>query len=313
MVKLNCISKHYIEGKKVVAALNNITLSFDVGEIVVVTGASGSGKSTLLNILSGTDYATSGEYLIDGVDTDSFDEADWSDFRCRNIGIVYQDYRLIEEYTVKENIEAALSLFSLSKKERKNKVLKLMNETGISTIANKKVKYLSGGQRQRVAIARAVAKDCKILLADEPTANLDEDNAVEITLLLKKVAKGRLLVVVTHNEEQFKDIETRKIVLSDGKVATNKVVKQKEIGDCNARENKLTLSQEAFAFGVLKYFKPPVSIFLISLIILFVSLVSYSVSLDMVNGYNEGLTNTEFFQNLSPDRYIISKFDYPKS
>ena len=115
-----------------VTGLNDVTLSFGVDEFVVVTGSSGSGKSTLLNILSGTDYATSGQYLVDDIDTDSFDEKDWSNFRCQNIGIIYQDNKLIENYTVKENIEAAIALCCSKKKERKKKINQILKDTGLS-------------------------------------------------------------------------------------------------------------------------------------------------------------------------------------
>jgi ABC-type lipoprotein export system ATPase subunit len=309
MVKLNHISKHYIDGKKVVTGLNDVTLSFGVDEFVVVTGSSGSGKSTLLNILSGTDYATSGQYLVDDIDTDSFDEKDWSNFRCRNIGIIYQDNKLIENYTVKENIEAAIALCCSKKKERKKKINQILKDTGLATLANKRVKYLSGGQKQRVAIARAISKDCRILLADEPTANLDVDTAYDIVRLLKEISKDRLVIVVTHNEEQFVNVATRRIILSEGGVLSDKIFKIKEDNHFTIEFNKCDPSKKAFSYGILKYAKPIASIFLTTLIVLFCSLISYSVSLDMSNNRHEGLTNTEFFQNLSPERYIISKTD----
>lgn len=314
MINLYQLSKHYIDGKKVVTALDDVSLSFDVGEFVVITGVSGSGKSTLLNILSGIDYATSGEYHFNGMDTDSFDEEDWADFRSVNIGIIYQDYQLIEEYTVKENLEVVLALTDIKREEVENKIKELLELAGLNAFENKKVKILSGGQKQRLAIVRAIAKDCRVILADEPTSNIDIENAREVVKLFKKISADRLIIISTHNLEQFEEVCTRKIVLDEGKVirdekVTKDLIKEPIISFTALKSRGKNNGYNVNCFGVLKNLKPVFSIFITVFLILFITLSAYSVSLDMISGNSEGLTNTEFFQNLSSDRYIISKID----
>ena len=250
MIALKRICKHYIDGKRVVTALKDVTINFDVGEFVVVTGASGSGKSTFLNILSGVDYATSGEYLINGVDTDSFDENDWNDYRCKNIGLVYQDYRLFDEFTAEENIQTALALIYSQKKDIRKHAKELMEQTGVIDFANKKVKYLSGGQKQRVAIARALAKNPNILLADEPTANLDDENAKAIVDLLKQISKDKLIVVVTHNDNILQSALTRKIVLDEGMVVSDSSPITKLQQDKENKPSSRLKSNINFGFGI---------------------------------------------------------------
>ena len=309
MIALKRICKHYIDGKRVVTALKDVTINFDVGEFVVVTGASGSGKSTFLNILSGVDYATSGEYLINGVDTDSFDENDWNDYRCKNIGLVYQDYRLFDEFTAEENIQTALALIYSQKKDIRKHAKELMEQTGVIDFANKKVKYLSGGQKQRVAIARALAKNPNILLADEPTANLDDENAKAIVDLLKQISKDKLIVVVTHNDNIFQSALTRKIVLDEGMVVSDSSPITKLQQDKENKPSSRLKSNINFGFGICKNRKPIITLFSIVLIVLFCTMAIYSVCIDMVNTDGEGLINTNLFQNLDKNRYIITKTD----
>ena len=309
MIELKNISKHYIDGTKVVTALNNVTATFDVGEFVLVTGASGSGKSTLLNILSGTDYATSGEYILDGIDTDSFDENDWTEYRRKNIGLVYQDFRLLDEYSAQDNIKIVLSMMYSSKKKVEEMTSALLKKTGCISFAKKKVKFLSGGQKQRIAIARALAQGSSIILADEPTANLDEENAVSIVNLLKEVAKDKLVVVVTHNAEQFDDVMTRKIVLSDGRISNDEVVSTSHASITASNRQQLTNPRNTFAFGWFKYKRPMITVFAVVLLVLFLSTMIYSIFVDMLYGEKEGLIYTDIFLNLDPNRYIITKTD----
>ena len=308
MIQLTHLSKHYSDGNRIITALNDISLSFRKGEFVVISGSSGSGKSTLLNILSGVDYATSGEYYFETVDTDSFSENDWDIFRCKNIGLIYQDFKLIEEYTARENIELAVSLLYSNKNKINKRVAKIIAKTGISDFADKKVKFLSGGQKQRVAIARTLAKKTNIILADEPTANLDEGNAKSIVDLLKKISKNKLVIVVTHNSKIFETVSTRNVVLSDGKVAKDEKLSNPQ-GRNTLTANNTTRNAKTLNFGLRKNKKTVIAVFFTILLALFCSLALYSVCLDMVNQDNEGLMNTEYFQNLAEDRYVVTKID----
>lgn len=309
MIQLNQICKHYIDGSKVITALDNISITMTENEFIVITGVSGSGKSTLLNILSGTDYATAGEYIFNGVNADSFDIEDWNEFRCQNIGLVYQDFRLIEDYTAEENIELAVALFCSDSSRIKEYTQELMIQTGVSQFAKRQVRLLSGGQKQRVAIARALAKPSTVLLVDEPTANLDSENAAGIVDLLKSISNGRLVIVVTHNDELFKDVLTRRIVLSDGKIISDVSVDGKQIvSNTKINEKK----DGSLLYGIFKHKKALIKVFLCILAVLICCLGIYSFCLNNISGYDEGLVNTEYFQNLSPERFVLTKKDNSK-
>ena len=216
MIKLKNVSKYYYGKNVVTTGFSKINLELNVNEFVAITGESGSGKSTLLNVISGMDSYEDGEMYIDGKETSHYTEQDYENYRRKYIGIIFQNFNLINSYTVYQNIELVLMLNG--DKKKKEKILKLIDQVGLSKFKNTKVSKLSGGQKQRVAIARALAKDTPIIIADEPTGNLDSKSANEVMKLLKEISKDKLLIVVTHNYEQVEKYATRRIKMHDGKI-----------------------------------------------------------------------------------------------
>ncbi len=218
MIKLKSVSKFYSQNGIVASGINKVSLDFKVGEFIAITGESGSGKSTLLNVISGLDTYEEGEMYIGGEETSHFSEKDYEDYRRKYVGNIFQNFNLVGSYTVYQNIELALILNGETKKEAKSKVLSLIDKVGLNNIKNTKTSKLSGGQKQRVAIARALAKDSPIIIADEPTGNLDSKSAKEIIELLHEISKEKLVIIVTHNYEQVANYVTRKITMYDGKI-----------------------------------------------------------------------------------------------
>ena len=219
MLKLVNIKKSYNLGEKEeVKALKGISIDFRESEFVSILGPSGCGKTTLLNIIGGLDRYSFGDLIINNKSTKEFKDKDFDSYRNHQIGFVFQSYNLISHQTVLANVELALTLSGVSKKERKKRALKALKEVGLSDQVNKKPNQLSGGQMQRVAIARALVNDPEIILADEPTGALDSKTSVQIMDLLKKISKDKLIIMVTHNEELAKTYSTRVIKLLDGEV-----------------------------------------------------------------------------------------------
>lgn len=216
-LKLEDIGKIYVSEGAVSVGIRGVNLSFEKGEFVAVTGKSGSGKSTLLNVISGMDSYEEGELSIEGTATSHFTEADFEEYREKYISFIFQDYNIIESFTVLENVELAL-LHIENKKERRKRALELISRVGLSSHARQKGSRLSGGQKQRTVIARALAKDSPIILADEPTGNLDSETSREIISLLSEVSSDKLVIVVTHNFDDFKDVATRHVRIFDGSV-----------------------------------------------------------------------------------------------
>ena len=202
MLELKGIKKEYTTGNFIQTALDNVDLTFRDNEFVAVLGPSGSGKTTMLNIIGGLDRYDSGDLIINGRSTKNYKDRDWDTYRNHTIGFVFQSYNLISHQTVLANVELALTISGVSKWERKKRALRVLKQVGLKDHAKKKPNQLSGGQMQRVAIARALVNDPDILLADEPTGALDSGTSVQVMDLLKEVAKDRLVVMVTHNEEQ---------------------------------------------------------------------------------------------------------------
>ena len=185
MLEIKKITKKYKTGDFSQKALNSVSVNFRECEFVSVLGPSGSGKTTLLNIIGGLDKYTSGDLVINGISTKKYKDKDWDAYRNHRIGFVFQSYNLIPHQTVLSNVELALTLSGVSKKERRRKAKSVLKKVGLEDHINKKPNQLSGGQMQRVAIARALINDPDILLADEPTGALDSATSVQIMKLLK--------------------------------------------------------------------------------------------------------------------------------
>lgn len=201
MLKLCNIVKHYQTSTTTVQALKGVTLSFREHEFVAILGPSGCGKTTMLNIIGGLDRYTSGDLVIGGVSTADFDDEHWDAYRNATIGFVFQSYNLIPHLTVLENVELALSLTGVKKKERRARAIDALQKVNMADEINKRPNQLSGGQMQRVAIARAIVNDPKIILADEPTGALDSELSVQVMDILRQISQNRLVIMVTHNED----------------------------------------------------------------------------------------------------------------
>ena len=218
MLEIKGISKIYTTESFDQKALDDVSISFRENEFVSILGPSGSGKTTLLNIIGGLDQYTAGDLIINGVSTKKYTDRDWDTYRNHSIGFVFQSYNLITHQSVLSNVELALTLSGVSKKERRKKAEATLKKVGLKDHIYKRPNQLSGGQMQRVAIARALVNDPDIVLADEPTGALDSKTSEQIMDLLKEVAKDRLVIMVTHNKELAEEYSTRIVELKDGKV-----------------------------------------------------------------------------------------------
>ena len=218
MLELKGICKRYVTQSFTQVALDSVSLAFRDNEFVAILGPSGSGKTTMLNVIGGLDHFDSGDLLIDGISTKDFRDRDWDAYRNNRIGFVFQSYNLIPHQTILENVELALTLTGVGHAERRQRAREALEKVGLGEHVNKRPSQLSGGQMQRVAIARALINDPVILLADEPTGNLDKKAADEIMELLLAVnRRGNTVLLVTH-EQRYADLCGRKIEISDGKI-----------------------------------------------------------------------------------------------
>ncbi len=218
MIKVENLSKSFRTEEVETIALNGVSFEVKDGEFVAIMGPSGCGKSTLLNILGLLDNPTGGKYWLDGKKVDALKEKDRTDVRKGQIGFVFQSFNLIDELNVEENIELPLTYLNIPAKERKQRVQEIMKRMAISHRAKHFPHQLSGGQQQRVAIARAVVFGPKIILADEPTGNLDSKNGIEVMKLLTDLNReGTTIVMVTHSDRDA-SMAQRVIKLFDGKI-----------------------------------------------------------------------------------------------
>ena len=221
MLQIKDIRKKYVTGPLVQKALDGVSLAFRDSEFVAILGPSGSGKTTLLNIIGGLDRYDSGDLIINGISTKKYKDRDWDSYRNHTIGFVFQSYNLIPHQTVLANVELALTISGVSKKERRQRAVRALEQVGLGNQLHKRPNQMSGGQMQRVAIARALVNDPDILLADEPTGALDSDTSVQVMELLKEVAATRLVIMVTHNPELAQEYASRIVTLRDGLIQTD--------------------------------------------------------------------------------------------
>lgn len=221
MLQLKDIVKTYVTGEMKQDALKGVDIAFRENEFVSILGQSGSGKTTMLNIIGGLDRYTSGNLIINGVSTKEYTDADWDYYRNHSIGFVFQSYNLIPHQSVLANVEMALTLAGISKKERRQRAISVLKKVGLGEHIHKKPNQMSGGQMQRVAIARALVNNPDILLADEPTGALDSETSIQIMELLKEIAKDKLVIMVTHNPELAEKYSTRIVKLLDGKIVSD--------------------------------------------------------------------------------------------
>ena len=220
MIELHNLSKVYRTDDIETLALDNVNIEIDEGEFVAVMGPSGCGKSTLLNIVGMLDVPSAGEYRFAGTDIAGYGEARLADLRKRNVGFIFQSFNLIDELSVAENIELALLYHDLPSAERKARVARVMDRVGIAHRAKHLPTQLSGGQQQRVAVARAVVGDQRLILADEPTGDLDSTHGQEVMEMLQSLnAEGTTVVMVTHSPSHA-DYARRTINLFDGHLVT---------------------------------------------------------------------------------------------
>ena len=221
MLRLKSIRKSYTTAGFTQNALDGVSIAFRDNEFAAVLGPSGSGKTTMLNIVGGLDRYDDGELEIDNISTKDYKASDWDTYRNNRIGFVFQSYNLIPHQTVLSNVELALTLSGVSKIERRKRAKEALDEVGLGDHIRKKPGQLSGGQMQRVAIARALVNDPEILLADEPTGALDTKTGKQVMELLTKIAKDRLIIMVTHNNELAEKYANRIVTLTDGKVTSD--------------------------------------------------------------------------------------------
>ena len=312
LIKLSNVSKFYYSKGVIASGFSKVNLSFDMGEFVVITGESGSGKSTLLNVISGLDSYEEGEMYINGEETSHYTEENFEEYRRKYVGNIFQSFNLVNSYTVYQNIELVLLLNGNKKKDIKSKVIELIKEVGLYKFRNTKVSKLSGGQKQRVAIARALAKNTPMIIADEPTGNLDSKSAKEVLKLLSEISKDKLVIVVTHNYEQVSEYATRKIKMHDGKVIEDQILKETKKIDVNVEENykditflnKIRLSIRN-CFNIIPKFLLLLAVYLFITNSLIGEYASFKKQeyLESINGFNY------IFVNRDDKRIIIKKND----
>jgi cell division transport system ATP-binding protein len=224
MILLNRVSMEYVKGRR--AALDNVSLNVAAGEFVIIMGPSGAGKSTILRLLTREDIPTKGKIVVGGIDYDDLREKDVP-FLRRRLGVVFQDYKLLPERTVFENVAFAMEISGMTDKEIAFNVPKILSLVGLADKGGEFPRQLSGGEMQRVAIARAMVRQPKILIADEPTANLDKNTSLDIIKLLLKInAYGTTVVMISHDKEIVRRLRHRVVQMGQGKIVSDSKVKK---------------------------------------------------------------------------------------
>ena len=313
MLELKNVSKFYYNKGIITSGLTKINLEMKMGEFIVITGESGSGKSTLLNVISGLDSYEEGEMYINGKETSHYTEKDFEEYRRKYIANIFQNFNLVNSYTVYQNVELVLLLNGYKKRHIKKKVLDIIEEVGLTKFKNTKVSKLSGGQKQRVAIARAMVKDTPIIVADEPTGNLDSESAKDVIDILRKVAQNKLVIIVTHNLEQVEEYATRIIKMHDGRIIENQEIKKVDnnIKAEESKYHKITLFNK-YRLGVrntFNIFSKFILLFFVFFFIVAAVFLEYGSFKLYEDLGNKTSVRSIVLSDLSENRIIIKKSD----
>lgn len=345
MIELHNVSKFYSNKDTVSTGFSKVDLNLDMGEFVVITGESGSGKSTLLNVISGLDSYEEGELFIAGEDTSGYRTEDYERYRKKYIGNIFQDFNLVNSYTVYQNVELSMMLSGMPRSEQKQNIPEYIDMVDMTEYTKTKASKLSGGQKQRVAIARALAKNAPVIVADEPTGNLDSASAEKVMETLHRISRDRLVVIVTHNYEQAAPYVTRKITMHDGRIIEDKKIQpaaapDKEVaaprsggramrneepeGGKGRKKGRSRRSPFAEApvyrkmsagsqlrLGVRNTFNLPAKFILLLLVYLFVTaaVLSQYASTKQALHSNDLMGYNNYFTDTSPERLILTKKD----
>lgn len=310
-LRLERVSKYYQSENNVSVGMKHISLTFNMGEFVAVTGESGSGKSTLLNVLSGLDKYEEGEMFIFSEETSHYQIKDFENYRRENVGFVFQNYNIIDSYTVYQNVMLALELQGYPIKERKERALKLIDQVGLTKQKHQKSSKLSGGQKQRAVIARALAKDTPIIVCDEPTGNLDQTSAEQVIQLLHDVSKDKLVIIVTHEFDQVSKYATRRIKMSDGEVVEDIKIKAHD----NITVNKVEKTKSLSFFGLIKFSlrnllaQPKRFIFMLFLMIIAISVFTVVYSNQIFGLRTTGLEQSSTYPSVPNSRVLVERRD----
>ncbi len=313
MIRLKDVAKYYYKNGMITRGFSKLSVEFKMGEFVVITGESGSGKSTLLNVISGLDSYEEGEMYINGKETSHYSEEDYEKYRKEYISNIFQNFNLVNSYTVYQNVELILLLNGHKRKNVKKKVLDLIKSVDLYKYRNTKVSKLSGGQKQRVAIARALAQNTPIIIADEPTGNLDKRSSESVLKTLSELSKDKLVIVVTHNYEDLEKYATRKITMFDGKITEDKVIKKvdenKDLKINNNNKN-ITLANQ-FRIALRNTFNIIPKFLLLLAVFLFMNIAIVSETSSFKQSkFKAGITGyNSFLENREKERVIISKKD----
>ncbi|MBR5316057.1 MAG: ABC transporter ATP-binding protein [Firmicutes bacterium] len=313
MLKLERVSKFYSANGMVSTGFSKVDLSFHMGEFVAITGESGSGKSTLLNVISGLDSYEEGEMYVMGQPTSGYSGEDLESYRKKYIGNIFQTFNLVNSYTVYQNVELVLLLSGYDAKQIPSRVKEIIEKVGLSGFEKKKASKLSGGQKQRVAIARALAKETPIIVADEPTGNLDSQSASEIISLLHELSKDKLIIIVTHNYDQVEPYVTRKITMHDGRVTEDKMLQpfpalQAEDIEPAKADGLSFFSQ--FRLGFRNTFNIPAKFSLLLMVFLFLctGVIAMYATVQNMASISSGGWN-QYFTYTGEDRVLVTKAD----
>ena len=314
LLRLENISKYYVNGQNVVAGLNRVSMSFHRGEFVAITGESGSGKSTLGHILGGILPYEDGELYFMGNPTSHYDNVDWEQYRKDHIAFISQNYGILPGATVADHVISALRLTGMDKAEAKQRADAILEQVELKELSHRRAAKLSSGQKQRLSIARALAKPCSILVADEPTGNLDPENSEKVIKLLAEVAQDRLVILITHEYSEAQDYVTRHISLQDGRICADAQVRP--LPQCGQAQPRKACKQPMVPYitGIQLRSRPVwcstvLLFFILTAFAVFAFLGTYIIALDDTS---TRIFESDAFVNGAMDRIVAVRIDGKK-